>query len=455
MISLIVFQTNLYATQKGERYILTTEKEIRTFIGINFIMGINKLPSYRDYWSTVPYLRNEYICRLMTVNRFGWLLSHIHLNDNSIIPARNSPNFDKLYKLRPFLDKIEINFQKNFNLGPSIAIDESMIKFKGRSNIKQYLPKKPIKRGYKVWMLADKSGYCYRFQIYTGKTDKQVTKDLGGKVVNTLTSDLDGKEHRVYFDNYFTSVKLMENLLSRKINACGIIKKNRKHLPEFRKTMKTRGELETFVSDTGIIASKWIDSTDVYILSNFHSNDPNKITTVLRKNNKGVKIAVPAPPSIADYNKNMNSVDKFDQLMSSYNIDRRSKKWWHRIFFYFLDAAVLNAYISYKHFIDIELKNFKGKCAEGFVTETLLDKIPPSETTLRSIPIRIKNSKPTVSLEIRKTSSKHQPIRVHGTRRRCALCSTKKKEFRTSWRCSVCEVPLCLGKKNCFNKYHL
>ena len=174
--------------------------------------------------------------------------------------------------------------------------------------------------------------------------------------------------------------------------------------------MKTRGELETFVSDTGIIASKWIDSTDVYILSNFHSNDPNKITTVLRKNNKGVKIAVPAPPSIADYNKNMNSVDKFDQLMSSYNIDRRSKKWWHRIFFYFLDAAVLNAYISYKHFIDIELKNFKGKCAEGFVTETLLDKIPPSETTLRSIPIRIKNSKPTVSLEIRKTSSKHQPI---------------------------------------------
>ena len=142
-----------------------------------------------------------------------------------------------------------------------------------------------------------------------------------------------------------------------------------------------------------------------------------------------MKIARPAPPSIADYNKNMNSVDKFDQLMSSYNIDRRSKKWWHRIFFYFLDAAVLNAYISYKHFIDIELKNFKGKCAEGFVTETLLDKIPPSETTLRSIPIRIKNSKPTVSLEIRKTSSKHQPIRVHGTRRRCALCSTKKKSF--------------------------
>ena len=251
MISLIVFQTNLYATQKGERYILTTEKEIRTFIGINFIMGINKLPSYRDYWSTVPYLRNAYICRLMTVNRFGWLLSHIHLNDNSIIPARNSPNFDKLYKLRPFLDKIEINFQKNFNLGPSIAIDESMIKFKGRSNIKQYLPKKPIKRGYKVWMLADKSGYCYRFQIYTGKTDKQVTKDLGGKVVNTLTSDLDGKEHRVYFDNYFTSVKLMENLLSRKINACGIIKKKQKTFTRIYKNYENTRRIGNFCKRYG------------------------------------------------------------------------------------------------------------------------------------------------------------------------------------------------------------
>ena len=62
-----------------------------------------------------------------------------------------------------------------------------MIKFKGRSSLKQFLPNKPIKSGYKVWMLADKSGYCVKFDLYTGKTDK-VTTILGEKVVNYLTA---------------------------------------------------------------------------------------------------------------------------------------------------------------------------------------------------------------------------------------------------------------------------
>lgn len=275
IVNSIVFQTNLYAEQQGNRYTPTNEEEIRTFIGINFTMGINKLPSYRDPWSTVPYLRNEYICRLMTVNRFGWLLSHIHLNDNMLIPARGSSDYAKLYQIRPFLDKIQENFKKKLKPSLSLAIDESMIKFKGRSAIKQYLPKKTIKRGYKVWMMADKSGYCYRFELYTGKIGKQVTKNLGEKVVNTLTSDLDGKEHTMYFDNYFTSVNLMENLKSRIINACDVVNKTRKYLPSFNKKLKHRGEYESFVSDTGISATKWMDNNEVHILSNFH--DPNKL----------------------------------------------------------------------------------------------------------------------------------------------------------------------------------
>ena len=32
------------------------------------------------------------------------------------------------------------------------AIDEAMVKYKGRSSLKQYLPMKPIKRGFKVWV---------------------------------------------------------------------------------------------------------------------------------------------------------------------------------------------------------------------------------------------------------------------------------------------------------------
>ena len=37
-----------------------------------------------------------------------------------------------------------------------------MIKYKGRLYFRQYMPKKPVKYGIKVWMAADsKTGYVY------------------------------------------------------------------------------------------------------------------------------------------------------------------------------------------------------------------------------------------------------------------------------------------------------
>lgn len=50
------------------------------------------------------------------------------------------------------------------------SIDEAMIAFKGRSSMKQYVPKKPVKRGFKVWVKADAvSGYVSEIDVYTGK----------------------------------------------------------------------------------------------------------------------------------------------------------------------------------------------------------------------------------------------------------------------------------------------
>ena len=48
----IVFETNLYATQKGTKYKPITNDELKCFIGINFLMAMKKQPSYKDYWSS-------------------------------------------------------------------------------------------------------------------------------------------------------------------------------------------------------------------------------------------------------------------------------------------------------------------------------------------------------------------------------------------------------------------
>ena len=47
----IVTETDRFAKQKGCNF-ETTQDKMKAFVGINFIMGINKLPSLEDYWLT-------------------------------------------------------------------------------------------------------------------------------------------------------------------------------------------------------------------------------------------------------------------------------------------------------------------------------------------------------------------------------------------------------------------
>ncbi|XP_018576377.1 piggyBac transposable element-derived protein 3-like [Anoplophora glabripennis] len=123
----------------------------------------------------------------MSRDRFAWLLGNVHLADNSVMPARDSPNYDKLYKVRFLLDILSETFRSSYAPSKHQSIDESMIRFKGRSFLKQFMPLKPIKRGYKVWVRSDENGYVCQFQIYVGKINYQPEKDLGQRVILDLT----------------------------------------------------------------------------------------------------------------------------------------------------------------------------------------------------------------------------------------------------------------------------
>ena len=87
-----------------------------------------------------------------------------------------------------------------------------MVKFQGCSALKQDMPMKPIKHGIKVWVLGDSAnGYFSHFQVYTGKQENPEI-GLGAHVVKMLTTDLKHKYHHVYFNNFFISVQLLQQL---------------------------------------------------------------------------------------------------------------------------------------------------------------------------------------------------------------------------------------------------
>lgn len=101
--------------------------------------------------------------------------------------------------LRPLITILNNLFQTNGKNSSSQSIDESMILFKGRSTMKQYMPLKPIKRGYKVWCRCDSTtGYLYEFDIYAGKSGIAKEEGFGSKVVKKLCLPLMTEDYTIH-----------------------------------------------------------------------------------------------------------------------------------------------------------------------------------------------------------------------------------------------------------------
>lgn len=149
----------------------------------------------------------------------------------------------------------------------------------------------------------------------------------------------------------------------------------------------------------------------------------------------------------------MGHVDKADMLKSLYEIYRKSKRWWLRIFWHFIDVTLVNLFILYRKSSVgrcTEFKDFRVAVSRGLVG------IPRREKRDRKSDTRYlsnKNYKRYVPSETRYKESAH--MLEYSISLKCVYCSTKKEPYRTKWLCIICNVGLCMNdKKNCFVKYH-
>ena len=171
----IVVETNRYArTVMGEdRYRKWDKVEVDdmyAYFGIMIMMGLVELPSLHNYWQRDPLFHCPAIAERMARDGFLEIHKYLHfVNNGGLIPP-GDPGYDRLCNVRGVLDMIEEKFASLYNPSRENAIDEAMVPYKGRSSLKQYMPKKPVRRGLKVWMRADSNnGYVSQFQVYVGK----------------------------------------------------------------------------------------------------------------------------------------------------------------------------------------------------------------------------------------------------------------------------------------------
>ncbi|KAI5709217.1 hypothetical protein M8J76_012994 [Diaphorina citri] len=153
----------------------------------------------------------------------------------------------------------------------------------------------------------------------------------------------------------------------------------------------------------------------------------------------------------------MGGVDRFDQKRGTYDTGRKSRKFWMRLFYFHLGAAIVISYILYqtthrnpKLQIDFRqslerslVGNFtrRKRPASDFINVCSKKKCDLNPNKVLGVPDEIKFSNVGI----------HMPVGLEEYKR-CRYCSGKSNNKRSKIECEKCKVPLCIVP--CFYMFH-
>lgn len=271
----IVQETNRYAekiisykhTRKiiDETWIPVDCNEIKIYFALCIIMAQVKKPKIQMNWSKRAIIETPICRKSMSLRRFLQITRFLHFANNDV-----TDNRDKLRKVRNYFNE---KFKDVYVMEENIAIDESLMKFKGRMSCKQFNPLKRARFGIKFYKLCESaSGYCYNFKIYSGNDKTNPDYSASETVVMELLKSILNKGHTLYIDNWYSSPKLFLTLVKNGINVLGTVRCNRKNMPGDFVKVKLKKRECIIRSCNGILALKWKDKRDVHIISTKHES---------------------------------------------------------------------------------------------------------------------------------------------------------------------------------------
>lgn len=297
--------------------------------------------------------------------------------------------------------------------------------------------------------------------------------DIGasGNIILRLASIIPGNQsHKLFFDNWFTSVDLQTILQKRKIHCVGTVRQNRLAGCSFSedKAMKKKGrgafeEKATSHDGVQLRAVKWHDSCAVHLLSTFASANPT-ISVQRWDKKKKEAVQVTCPSVVQAYNKSMGGVDLLDSLIALYRTKVRSRKWYHKIVFHLMDFTLVNAWLLYHRDCkdcgvpkkDVySLLKFKAEVASCLCNErkVLKKRGRPSQNVKGDLAEK-KRRGPVSSVPstpVRQENTDHWPVWVEKKGR----CKYPGCKGIVKVQCSKCVTYLCFtAEKNCFMNFH-
>lgn len=502
VIDTLVNNTNAYGKKKyqgqKESWVPVTTADMHSFLCLVLYMGIVPLKTLKEFWRGSKLFRLPFPASVMPCRRFLTISRNLHMNDLAVEAAndqkKGTSGYDKLCKIKPLYGQILEACYTFFHPYQHISIDERMVATKARIGFKQYIRNKPTKWGFKLFVLADSvCGYTLNFFVYGGRDCEPTGKGLSyDAVMRLLNIPFLGKGYKLYVDNFYTSPALFQDLLLRKIWACGTVRPNVAGYPKKKMndmTEKTpRGTIRWFRRGA-LLFVKWLDTREVTMCSTLHKAYSSDMVKRKVKDADGqwtVK-QVPVPGCIKDYNQYMGGVDLSDALIAYYNVLHKTQKWYKTLFYHFVDIATVNAFILHKEMC--KLQNRTPLTQKNFREQLILSlaeigstprrsgpqsfpaspfKVPPVSPSKgprpspSSVPPASPSAAPTPAASdapgfghlpsyfVEQMSNVAPRDRATAGRRACVVCKRKSPVY-----CSTCQKTLCFTTlRNCYRVWH-
>lgn len=446
----IQFETIRYSHQCGKENFKLTLKDLYIYFGINIIMSYIKYPSSRMYWSSNKALRMDLIADSMSVNRFEEIKRYLHFVNNSDTNSKD----DSFWKIRPVITALHAAFHEHSSTTEHQSIDEMIVPFKGRSRMKQYVLNKPHPWGFKIWVRANSNGYVNCFEMYQGKETKKEGYGPIGDAVVRLCHDIHGLNSKLFMDNLFTGLPLLRHLLEKDIFVIGTVRMNRvRKVQEKLKPGKVmfRGESTFATSSDNITILRWKDNKEVHMISSFAGLHPQDITKRWDSKTRQY-IDVSRPYVIQQYNMYMGGVDLANRMIAHYPHGLKNKKWYIRIFFHFINIAIVNAWLCYKDAIEnVSLLDFKSNLAVSLIQLGTVGKTPKRgrPTEQEGVFKKRKSSITGVVTQVRYDGIAHYPKKMEVNS--APRCHDSQCRSRTRFMCGKCLEPVC---PTCMENFH-
>ena len=325
-----------------------TSQELTAFIGLIYARGLLKMTNQDSAYLFHDSYAHPVFGAVMSSKRFKFLMANVQFDDAKTHEGRFAG--DNFAAVRELFEKFNDRCSSVLQPDGHLALDETLYGCRNNFSFKMYKRGKSQKYGLLFKSItAVRYPFTFRTSVYCGEpvgfpgpyyiTDiVHVVQSL----VYQLSKNVDLQGQNITMDSIYTSIELLEWLLSEKITAVGAIKISNKCIPNEVRSINGR--------EDNSYKCYWEKENNYMTLHSYVV--PTKSKDV--KNVLALSTMAPILGTIKDNSKSKPAVFKFYDLckrgtdinnrrMKQYTVNMKSRSWTTTAFAYILDMMRVNA----------------------------------------------------------------------------------------------------------------